>query len=637
VEVVPWITEQIDMLCTMLFLSSVFFFVKSVRDNKPTSYLLSLVLGFGSMLTKEHGVTLPAVLTAYCLCCSSSATLKGKIKDAVERTSLFWALLAVYFSLRFSAIGTLLGGYYGQNAESFATMLWRWRNFHGLEQLAFPVNQRLVDRGDPIFIAMGMAYLGIFAAFVIAWRAGARLQSNRSVFVFLTLWTVISAAPPLITWGLDKALAGSRHTYLVGVPFLLLFVGLFLSKVLSSREQQPADHEQLPRTAVAGIGAITGLLTVYLFATLLNTQSWFHAGVLMHNFQSSVSEVARQLPPGKKVALLYLPSNRYGAHLFYHSQHAELFKPPFLGEDLSEKIEFPIRTLFSKNAVGVNTAQVRELANRGYTFCYWDNKDGILRTVKIDLADQLNLPLEFVKTARTSDDTTCRYVFRTQNPDDFRRAEFIEFKARSAKNKGVKAELTWDTSVNPGFVERKLQKVICKFKPALQFSIYHFPVSESKNWLCSQHTGLIYFDAPRDLELDTSSLRLIDGHALVPKLSFTGTGTERRGLYELGQNDVCEVSYDASAIPGSHHLKFELSRPSVAYESLLPSLRTFPASHVTAKSAATKNNVGRVKLPLSTFPKKASFEFRVSARDKEGKLVGYFSDPVSIILKPARW
>lgn len=646
VEVVSWVTEQIDMLCTLLFLTSCLFFVHAYTGNKPspTFYYLSLLLAFGTMLTKEHGVMIPVVLTAYYFVCCASGTLVARVKNTVSQTILFWALLAVYFALRVSALGTFTGGYYGQNADSIDTFIWRWKNFHGAFQLLFPVNQTLVDLGNPIFLAFGLVYLAIGAVAFMSLRAGALALPQRKVFIFLALWTVISAVPPMITWGLDKALSGARHTYLVGVPFLIFVVGLFLSKIQASKTvgKEPVDFKDSKRSgalAIAGTGALGALLCVYLWATLLNTQAWSSAGLTMLNFRSSVSEAAREVSPGKKVVMLYLPANKNGAHLFYHAQHADLFKPPFINEDLSDKIEFPIKTLFSHNATLVNTAQVRDLAKRGHQFFYWDNKTGSLKAVEIELAEQLNLPIDFVKTERTADDTVCRYVFKIENPDDFRRAEFIEFKARCASGKlaKIRPELTWDTSVDPGFVDLKLRKVICRMEPKSQFSTYHFSVSESKNWLCSRHTGRIYIDAPRDLQIDTGSLRLIDGRALVPKLSYTGNASTRLGVWELGEDDGCTLSYDASAIPGADHLKLEMSRPSVAYESLLASLRSLPAKHVTAKSFATRNTTGTVTLPKSIFPKKAAYEFRVSARDKEGKLLGYFGDPVAVILKPARW
>lgn len=647
VEVVPWITEQIDMLCTLLFVTSFLFFVNAFRDRKPSLplYFLSLIFAVGSMLTKEHGVMLPAVLTVYYFTCRSSGTLFTRIKETVTEMSAFWAAFVLYLTFRFLALGTVTGGYFGQNADSVENLVWRWKNLHGFLQLLFPINLSLANWSDSIFVVLGVVYISIGAVAIAAARAKSVGQSNfaqpgwqsnsrpdKNLFFFLALWTVISAVPPLITWGLDKNLSGARHTYLLGIPFLMLVVGLFLSRVLPSAQSNK-------RLAIAGIAALTGLLSVFFCAALLNTQAWSRASVLMRNFQASVVAEVKRLPPGKKVALLYLPANLNGAHLFYHSQHAQAFQPPFYPEDLTDKIEFPIRTLFSHNANLANTTQMRDLAKRGYTFCYWDNNDSLLRTAKIDLAEQLNIPVQFVRTTSTEDDTKCRYIFKTENPDDYRRAEFIEFKARSNQklDKRVKAQLTWDTKNDPGFVDLRLRTVVRRMKPTSQFSLFHLPVSESKDWLCSDHTGQIYIDVPRQVELDRESLRLIDGYKLVPKLSFAGTASTSRGIFELGDSDVCTLAFDANSIPGAQAVVLEVSRPSVAYESLLRSVRLTPAKFITAKQQKFKKTAGTITIPKTTFPKKAFYEFRLSVRGKDGKQVGYFSDPVSIVLKPARW
>lgn len=110
-EAVIWTAAINDTAMVTFYLSSLFFYLKYLDQQKYFSLALSFIMFIFAILTKEMAMTLPLVLLIVHIFTNRKKSLEIK---KILPLSLYFLLLAFFFGIRYKATGLFLG-YYGSS------------------------------------------------------------------------------------------------------------------------------------------------------------------------------------------------------------------------------------------------------------------------------------------------------------------------------------------------------------------------------------------------------------------------------------------------------------------------------------------------------------------------------------------
>ncbi|MFQ5600941.1 MAG: tetratricopeptide repeat protein, partial [Candidatus Krumholzibacteriia bacterium] len=264
VEAVAWISGRADLLCTAFYTLGLWLFVLSHSRRSARLYLVALVLGSASLLSKEMALTLPiCVALADALGISRGRTPRRVCtggfwsddwKGALVRVMPFVALVVVYLVVRSEVVGSGGVGAERVHVPAMERLLTIPRAFlYYLRILAWPVALNAypimgtVTRPlHPGFIAGTLALL---AAVIVAFRAR-RVQPELAfgIGILLVCLAPLSNAVefnPSIDFRFRVA---ERYVYLPSLGFVLVCGALLWS---ASRRLATARASVLFGTVVA--------------------------------------------------------------------------------------------------------------------------------------------------------------------------------------------------------------------------------------------------------------------------------------------------------------------------------------------------------------------------------------------------
>ncbi len=268
-EAVGYISGRADVLSAALFLAAFLAARRWMNGGGVWWWLLTLVCWAGTLLAKEIGIVLPAVLFAY-----DRLVLQP---DAVERRRRFWRMhlplvaAAAAVALGRVAVFALVerGGKVALDWRSLlaeAGVLWRYVGlvvvpagqtiYHDVQA---PV--RLWDANTVWSIA---AALALVASLGIAWRAD-RVDRTARFGIF---WFVLLLSPPAVLVLIDRTeLMAEHRAYLASA-------GLFLAGGSLVRGTVERLSEINPRLRGFGIVAVVAVLLSLSARTILRNAMW---------------------------------------------------------------------------------------------------------------------------------------------------------------------------------------------------------------------------------------------------------------------------------------------------------------------------------------------------------------------------
>lgn len=633
-EVVNWVTEQIDLFCALFILSSILLFLVSdsiaerPKIGAKTLRSLSLLCAGLSLLTKEHGVIVAPLLFAHCFIFRANGGIFSRLICSLKNSWPYFALLGAYFLLRYYTLGTPIGGYQPMTGDPFQLFSWKWTHHHGFWQIVFPLNRKLFPENHWLFWTYILTYAACLEVLITSMVQKIFFQSKDwKLMAFLGCWVAICFLPVIPTWMLEPDLAGSRHLYNMSAPALMLFTLLLISRVATTRK------------AVATQFSIFALLIiVFSFTTIANNKAFLVASNTMRELKESVSKALSDLAPGKNLVILQTPQRIAGVHLIYHwSLLNDMFRPPFQSQNLSSKLDVPSRHLFLSDDV-VSASRLRDLIAHGDDFCRFNLEKGKLEPVTLRLGEPcLEGQLQFTSSQRISRKKVS-FEFQPGDQDNLAKADFLEFRVDltgAPVNRKPKATLEWQVAGDTKFGGTKLEALPVELSK--QTLIYRFPVSESRSWLCAGEKAAVRVCiSARAGGYQNPRLILISEANLVPKVSAVARVKPRAGVLTLNKTDKVTINYDVRGLENAHHSDLEVSRPGILLESLSPTLRLAHLSDSILETIRLDSSGAHI-VDLSKLPKPAHYEFRISARSRENKLIGYYSDPINILINPACW
>ena len=222
-EAVDWIAASPDLGCTLFLLIAFALFLAPRRIEQPRepSWLLpglSLAAYAISLLWKETAAVFPILVFVYVLIAE-----KNTIRAALKASAAYWAVLALYVIVRFSALGGTATGArdWALNPLQFLLttshlMLSYW------QKLAWPfrfnayyVFSPIRSLTDPRALAAIVFVLGAIAGLVY-------LVRRAPLLALAGLWVCITLLPAMNIDGVGRNVFAERYLYLPSIGFCLL-------------------------------------------------------------------------------------------------------------------------------------------------------------------------------------------------------------------------------------------------------------------------------------------------------------------------------------------------------------------------------------------------------------------------------
>ncbi len=672
-EVVSWIIGRVDGVCLAFFLGAFYFYLKHRQDRDAVALPLSIGCFVISLLSKEMSVTLPPLLVMTNFLLSSERNLWRRLLSSVKETILYWLFLGLYFVVRTLALGTVSGGYGGSLGAGLSGSL--GERLKTAIKIVYPFNTEVISTFDRVRKQLTTLYIVtavLFGVRIALFRgAGKQLQ----LLLFCVLWFVLALVPAYQVFNITDSLMCSRFAYFASVP-----VCLFLAILITPCWERSADRLScLTRWwARFSLALVCCFLALFANVTIRNNCSWAHAGKQVREFRVALAAECARLPSGSKLVLLNVPQRFEGAHIIYNAAmlHVLLSEPLSRPAIADSVISFEPPTY--GEAEFINASRLRKIVaeHPQYLYCFWDMKE--MRLLKLNLSSSpcdlkfnFQFPLSDVAVASSTASTSTSAGVSPRSSQHGAKnavknesislisppldlpplaADFvvcsITLPALPESDNNVQSTtnsrtgvltLSWSSKQFPEFSATRSIPLAVKFDG--QAHEYYFPVSERKSWIAGETINRLRLQllfpgkAPEAVLNKTAPMKVsvISGQNLIPILlpapEQLAEGID--GVDRMVEKHF-DIACDARKLPGVASLALELSKPNSWFEHYAGTFRDRKFSDECLKRFTASGNVSRFHFQRSDFPQPAFYELRAFALDKEGKVIGYCSDPIDL-------
>lgn len=636
-EVTTWLIGRVDGLSTMFFLLSFALFLKlppQVNAVKHVAGLASLVAFALALLCKEMAASLPLVLFACSFFLSKESTNAKKTRCAAVESSPYFAVLAVYFLIRYWATGAFFGGYVGAvgeaNVLSVETLWYRLVHFW---KVAFPFNEEVVKRAGGFEDAFRFFYV-IFGIYLVVRILFDRFGANQLKLIgFLSSWLVLQLLPLYQVFMIHNTLAGSRLFYLSTAVISIIAAVVLVPGTQSG--MNPTQKRALNAFAAVLFAFLSGL---FIVVGRLNNECWIVAATHVEELQSQLNSAIATLPE-KKILLAYAPIQVLGAHMFNRYYLIQsMLSPPLLTPDQSKRV-CVLEPRFYTYDHFVPSGPLRKKLSDSDNFetFYWDTNTlrltNLSATSGIDSSSSSSssgaLPQLVVQPGKLPGmtDIVAKQYFEN------RAVKFVDVDLENSEPKSNSSKdvlvLAFDESRQPP----KGMDNWCQadYDQSLKFQTVRFPVDEKFAWYLSKETRdfKVYLGERKNLRIVAA--RLNDGKTLIPSLEASlltvrecNDGVRRPIAFPL------RFEYDVSNIPGAVNCLFELSRPRSMFQLENFTYRDVRPSKKALKSWTQAGTTGHVEVGRSMFPEDACYQIRAFAQRADGSVCGVSTDFIDI-------
>jgi hypothetical protein len=655
-EVVSWVIGRVDSICTLFYLCSFWLYIVYVQDKSQKAFVLSIIAFILSLTSKEMAITLPICLFTYQLFANfNKQSITRQLYSCIGYTWPYFIVLAIYFLVRFLALGQIVGGYSGSIGEGLSqSFISRWFNFDYAMRVIFPFNQEIFTNNKLANI-LSKFYVGVIIIALARTMLLKNIFSWNRWLLFSIVWFIISMLPTYQVWNLTPSLQGSRFIYLGSAPLCLILpfaLFPFLSKIDVHKSQFAKG------ICILSIALLCAFVAVFAMTTYKNNLPWAHASKQVRTFRESVEQVLNSLPENKKLVILNIPQRIEGAHMLYNAAMLSvLLSPPLSIHKLHKRVITFEPVTYGDSDLIVISRLKRIAHNNNYAFYKWDPSTTSLIEMKLaqktkltDLqktTNSLNQSInEINKVGNTLHLTSPQFELAPLDVD------FVKIEASSTPIKTdipMRIWLSWASQNKPGFSpERRLSLPF--ITDGLSHS-YIFPVSEHKSWvkedmiiqLDLEFPFLAHQQISSKMTNDKESKRSANCIFSIDKISFQRADNIMPKLaiepFQCSEDldGVCHsetntfnFNYDASQIPLAHKVKVEISRPNAWFEHYTGTYRNDSFSKYCLSSFTLESKQGKFQILPKEFPEPAYYQVRVFALNKNGSIIGYCSDPVNL-------
>jgi len=629
-EVVNWIIARVDSVALTFCLASFWLYLKS---DKPFSLTgkLSLAAFIAGLMSKEMAVTLPPTLLLLQLLSNPDQnpdrpiTVIERIKLAIAQTSPYWLILVSYFVFRLFVLGTISGGYEGSVGQSLSNSLLRRWTDGSLWRILYPFNIEVFGARHNFIGQLKIIYLAMLLNFAVAAITIKERSAALRGLLFGLGWLFLALIPTYQVWNLTDSLQGGRLIYYGTAPIALIFAWLLF----------PATAIHLEKTA----NSLRLLLSVWFCTILLaitqgNNEPWTYAMNEVSRFRQAVVEKVLSLKSGEKLCLLNVPHTYRGAHMLYNAATMSvLLSPPLTKEAVYERvISFEPATFGDADLI--NISRLKNLLGENHKFARWDRQSMRIAPVNFALSTEptgsSELPETGLKKCALENNKAVLSPEVSLNVLD---CDYFDIKCGALPES--KAVLVLE-GFNDSGEKAALSLPLAKAMVSEGESILRFQVSEHKQWLVLNRVNQIALSLQTLESLAPLTIQSVKFGSLAearPILKCDGITLVENvdGICRpKGQAQRAAFSYDASNVAGAATVYYEVSKTNSWFEHYSGSLRDNRESK-EAQFTGTLTKLKGTNIPITFSGLKGHgfFQMRIAAKNKEGKLIGYFSDPLN--------
>jgi tetratricopeptide (TPR) repeat protein len=245
VESVTWVAQRKDVLCTLFFLLSIFFYANYAARRKTggkssSFYVFSLLSFVLSIMSKPMAVTLPFVLLILDLYPFQRVAVR---EDRISKEKVFIEKIPFFVISLMSAILTLIAQKSGGALKPFSRTniaISIYDIFFYLGKLVFPAGLSPLypyPKEFPLFSAKVIVALLVIVSItivcILAW------QKKKRIFMVLWAFYIITLLPVLGFIKVGNQAAADRYTYIPGIGlFILTGLGIayIVDKIVSKKQ-----------------------------------------------------------------------------------------------------------------------------------------------------------------------------------------------------------------------------------------------------------------------------------------------------------------------------------------------------------------------------------------------------------------
>jgi len=658
-EVVAWIISRVDSVACMFYLASLALFLQAVNKDGGApasskyvrlSKIGSLIMFAAALGSKEMAIVLPPTIFVLLFLAPPGKTedmgskaesgeagqaninLRTRFFTAFKQTLPFWILLAAYMLLRTLALGTISGGYQGSIGEGLSSSLTkRWLLDGSLMRVLYPFNLDVFGHAHSLLKTLRLLYMFAAANFALAFFTARHKLPAVKALAFGLCWLILTLLPTYQVWNLTETLQGSRFIYFGTMPLSFLLAVLIMPP-LTARSAALA-RLLLPLRLILLAAFVIVMATV----TSKNNQPWQRAMKELKSFQTAVCHLADR-QTGKNILLLNIPQSYRGAHMLYNgATMSVMLGPPLAARSIVDQI-YTFEPATYGDADLIDTSRLRRLlVSPNNLLYYWDR-------------DKFSLePLYLKDTSKTIPESKI-----VPSPTGFTGplvlkpgevilsppmstsalqidAIAVEIAPENRAQLLAAAEANKNTALQLSYHGGKISLPLVETLQKSAGGKILFQLSEHKNWLKQGVVRGLALELVGGEPVTIQKIEALSLNDSLPLLQADG-----HDLVE-GVDGICRVrgsrpsfSYDVTNVPGATSAICEVSKPDSWFEHYSGTLRDTAASgnalHVVPFNKTKGKNI---LLSFAGLKDHGFYQIKIAAVDKDGKVLGYFSDPLN--------
>lgn len=671
-ESVSWVVGRVDIVCAVFYLACLNLSLhadrtvprdKATKDarkaiwEKPCNWYtaLAVICFWLAMWTKEMAIGAPVLVTTILLLFGQQPF---NLKHTWKLSAPLWLSTAIYFVLRYLALGTLLGGYVqGIGDSQAANALSRWLDPDTVRRLFFPFAHNIF--GDYPY---QQAYLLVFYIILLTLIAirSASLSISLRWLALISVWTVTCLAPIYKLWGLGYNLEGGRFCFFLTLPLSLLLPALIFCQG-RNRKLKP-----LANSAICGLGVAAIICSIIILgkAAYRNNLDWVHAGqevraLTKHAEVLSTAATAND----KKILVLGIPKRLGGAHMILNGNtFTTALKPPFTQVDYSKPF-ISLEPIQFAESPYINSDRFKSLVHKQHSVVVWNSIERQF--------NEIHYPDERIKPFLTLANPQAGYVHRLGGTRTSQAQSAKERTAVSFYNIAPGDSLAFSAiDLNPliaDYFEAKIKVLDKKTEPIkLGISIddetqsyyqsnpikseqnaqtIRVPLSKDWQWFSKPKIESIFLMLPPSRNIELSNCRLVSTAEVAPVLQLTSGKESFEGVVEQTRQGegIQSIAATVSLPPLKRiaTIRIETSKPNTFFENFpnnegkaaIMNHQNFvrassEANNDTPKTGSTFTQQIRID-PGQLLPN-AYHQMRVRLLDSGGSTVGELSNPVTV-------
>jgi len=667
-EAVSWITGRVDAVVTAFITGSFFFYLKHRQKGLWPYFVLSFLFMILGLTSKEMTITLPATFLLYELIFPRSKLLTAftlpslprRLKLAILASLPYWLLLAVYFVVRYLALGTMVGGYddslfFISNVPGFIKT---WLN--GLRLFAEPINHELVS-ARTLITKLWDGYL-VVAALGAAIALGKNKNALR-LFCFLVGWLILCLAPVYKVFAIADDLQGSRLAYVATVPLTMLLTFFVIASIRSAKKI--AGEKSIGAGILIRNMLAMGFIAVSFQVLTLNNEAWVYGGNEANAIRAGLAKLYSEVEGDPQVLFVGLPDQVHGAYICRNALPG-MTHTPQLQRDISNAILvdrfepiFPFALI--KQSLYDNRAKIKIFR--------WDTADKSFHKVDLDTVEHYpqRIPQTFegkelapVLTPSNSD--TCTFSW---SPDQSLEVqgndkklgrpeirfepglapcfalEFVRVTMRPLElPPGTSADKAASYAAKEGadllYTNDLVEKFELKCRTHTSINppqangnvVLVFPLRSLPEWSLGGKCHELLLKLPHCCHYAISKVEIVPAEKLIPQISFANCGyLGNKGFLHLSQGEPSQaIQFDVSAMDGATGVMVETTRTNLLFEEQ----NGDAFSKVARSMNIEEGRSGKIILKRIDFPAPGIYQLRLFAKDKNGDKMGQASDHIVV-------